>query len=55
MGLYTNTGLVKHAEKALALKTKYMWGGILRPVEQQYDMLFKMYGNKAGTGYTATR
>ena len=55
MGLYTNTGLVKHAEKALALKTKYMWGGILRPVEQQYDMLFKMYGNKAGTGYTAAR
>jgi cell wall-associated NlpC family hydrolase len=55
MGLYTNTGLVKHAEKALALKTKYMWGGILRPIEQQYDMLFKMYGNKAGTGYTTAR
>lgn len=55
MGMYTNTGLVKHAEKALALKTKYMWGGILRPIEQQYDMLFKMYGNKAGTGYTKQR
>ena len=55
MGLYTNTGLVKHAQNALALDTKYMWGGILRPIEQQYDMLFKMYGNKAGTGYTASR
>ena len=55
MGIYTNEGLVKHAEKALALKTKYMWGGILRPVEQQYDMLFKMYGNKAGTGYSTAR
>lgn len=55
MGMYTNTGLVKHAEKALALKTKYMWGGILRPIEQQYDMLFKMYGNKTGTGYTTQR
>jgi cell wall-associated NlpC family hydrolase len=55
MGLYTNKGLVKHAEKALTLKTKYMWGGILRPIEQQYDMLFKMYGNKAGTGYSTAR
>lgn len=55
MSIYTNTGLVKHAEKALALKTKYMWGGILRPIEQQYDMLFKMYGNKPGTGYTTQR
>lgn len=53
--IYTNIGLVTHAEKALALKTKYMWGGILRPIEQQYDMLFKMYGNKAGTGYTTQR
>ena len=55
MSIYTNTGLVKHAEKALSLKTKYMWGGILRTIEQQYDMLFKMYGNKAGTGYTTQR
>ena len=55
MSIYTNQGLVRHAEKALALKTKYMWGGILRPIEQQYDMLFKMYGNKAGTGYSAAR
>lgn len=55
MGIYTNEGLVKHAKKALALKTKYMWGGILRPVEQLYEMLFTLYGNKAGTGYTTAR
>ena len=55
MGIYTNTGLVKHAEKALSLPTKYMWGGILRPIEKQYDMLFRMYGTGAGTGYTAAR
>lgn len=55
MGLYTNTGLVRHAQKALALKTKYMWGGILCLVEKQYDRLFKTYGNTPGTGYSATR
>lgn len=36
MGMYTNSGLVKHAEKALALKTKYMWGGILRLITNAY-------------------
>ena len=36
MGLYTNEGLVKHAEKALALKTKYMWGGTLYPISDAY-------------------
>ena len=55
MGIYTNTGLVKHAEKALSLNTKYMWGGILRPVEQQFEMLQKIYGNRNGTGYSAAR
>lgn len=55
MSIYTSEGLVKHAEKALKLKTKYMWGGILRPIEQMYDMLYKMYGNKSGTGYTTVR
>lgn len=55
MSVYTNTGLVKHAQKALALKTIYMWGGILRPVEQLYDMLKNTYGNKSGTGYSAAR
>ena len=53
---YTNTGLVKHAEMALSLKTKYMWGGILRPITPAYiDMLRKMYGINSGTGYTASR
>ncbi|MBR5088465.1 MAG: C40 family peptidase [Ruminiclostridium sp.] len=55
MGLYTNEGLVRHAENALKLKTKYMWGGILRPIEQQYDLLFRTYGTKPGTGYTTER
>ena len=55
MSICTNTGLVKHCEKALSLPTKYMWGGILRPIEMQYDTLHKLYGNKAGTGYTAER
>lgn len=53
--IYTNEGLVKHAEKALALKTKYMYGGILRLIERQYETLQKMYGNQSGTGYTAPR
>lgn len=55
MGIYTNEGLVKHAEKALALKTKYMWGGILRLVEKQYDLLKDYYGVNPGTGYSAAR
>lgn len=55
MGLYTNTGLVKHAEKALALKTKYMWGGLLRLIEKQYSVLHDVYGIDAGKGYTAAR
>lgn len=52
---YTNEGLVKHAEKALALNTKYMWGGILRTIEKQYDLLYKTYGISPKTGYTAER
>ena len=36
MGMYTNTGLVRHAENALKLKTKYLWGGILREITNQY-------------------
>lgn len=55
MSIYTNTGLVKHAEKALALKTKYMWGGILRPIEQLYGMLYDTYGIDSAKGYTASR
>lgn len=53
---YTNEGLVKHAKKALALNTKYMWGGILREITPQYiEQLRAMYGTLAGTGYTAAR
>ena len=55
MGMYTNTGLVKHAEKALALKTKYMWGGILREIERLYGMLYDTYGIDSAKGYTASR
>lgn len=53
--MYTNKGLVKHAKMALSLKTIYMWGGILRLVEKQYNTLFQIYGNKQGTGYTPQR
>ena len=56
MGLYTAEGLVKHAEKAYRLPTKYMWGGILRPITNDYiNMLRNIYGNHSGTGYTSVR
>ena len=54
--IYTNEGLVNHAKKALALNTKYMWGGILRLITPQYiEQLRSMYGTLQGTGYTAAR
>lgn len=34
--MYTNIGLVAHAKKALSIKTKYMWGGILRLITNAY-------------------
>lgn len=44
--MYNNIGLVKHAEKALNDKTRYMWGGIYRPITENYiHQLAKMYGN----------
>ena len=56
MGIYTNTGLVKHAEKALALNTKYMWGGLLRPITDAYiATLRNIYGVNSNTGYTTAR
>ena len=56
MGLYTNEGLVKHCEKALSLKTKYMWGGLLREITPAYiNQLRSIYGTKSGTGYTEAR
>lgn len=49
---YTNLGLVQHAKKLLAADTKYMWGGIARPITASYvDMLSKMYPNQ----YSASR
>ncbi|MBO6231831.1 MAG: C40 family peptidase [Ruminococcus sp.] len=33
---FTNTGLVEHAKKALALKTKYMWAGTLNLITDAY-------------------
>ena len=55
MEAYTNTGLVNHAKTALNLKTIYMWGGILRLVEKQYDALKTYYEKTPGTGYTPAR
>ena len=56
MGMYTNTGLVAHAQNALGLKTKYMYGGILREITQAYiKQLMRIYGVNSGTGYTVKR
>lgn len=42
--MYTNSGLIKHCQKALSDKTVYMWGGIYRPVTISYiNMLAKIY------------
>lgn len=53
---YTNLGLVKHAQAALTLNTKYMWGGILRQITIPYiNMIRKNWGNYPGSGYTDKR
>lgn len=53
---YTNLGLVTHAKKAMGMKTKYMWGGILRSITTTYiNQLKKWYGTNPATGYTAER
>lgn len=50
--MYTNKGLVIHAKNALAKKTKYMWGGILRPITADYvNALAKYYPEQ----YSSTR
>lgn len=50
---YTNKGLVAHAKNALALNTRYMWGGILRPITPAYvDLLSGIYGEAQ---YSQTR
>lgn len=50
-----NIGLVRHCENALKLPTKYMWGGVLRLIEKQYNLLYSMYGIDPAKGYTAER
>lgn len=52
---YNNEGLVEHCKKALKVNNVYMWGGILRLVEKQYDTLKGIYGNQPGTGYSPER
>ena len=36
MASYTNTGLVSYCKQALSLKTKYMWGGLMRTITEGY-------------------
>lgn len=56
MADYTNKGLVKHAENALGLKTKYMWGGVLRSITDGYIKTLRgIYGVNPATGYTEKR
>ena len=53
---YTASGLVEHVVHAAALDTKYMWGGILRPITDAYiKQLMKMYGINQSMGYTLKR
>ena len=53
---YNNKGLVDHANKALKLKTKYMWGGVLRSITKSYiQTLRNIYGVNPRTGYTESR
>lgn len=53
---YTNKGLVNHAQYALnTIHTKYMWGGLLRSITDNYiNLLTSMYPDPK-TGYTAAR
>lgn len=56
MSIYTSGGLVNHAKAARDLKTKYMWGGILRELTPAYiKQMMRMYGINASMGYTAQR
>lgn len=43
MNKYTNTGLVSYAKSLLKLKTKYMWGGLCRPITTDYINQLKKY------------
>ena len=53
---YTNLGLVNHVLKLLGMRTKYMWGGILRLIDDNYiAQVRKNWGNYPGSGYTNER
>lgn len=53
---YNNKGLVNHCLNALKLNTKYMWGGIMKPITNDYiNMLRSIYSNQSGTGYSSPR
>lgn len=53
---YTNLGLVKHAQAALKLNTKYMWGGVLKQITNQYITFMRTnWGNYPGSGYSDKR
>ena len=58
--MYTTEGLVKHAQAALKLPTKYMWAGMLRPITDQYITSTVAWVQKCGvpastSGYTEAR
>lgn len=56
MANYNNIGLVNHCKAALQLKTKYMWGGVLKSITKSYiNALRSIYGNQSGTGYDPPR
>ena len=56
MANYNNIGLVNHCKNALNLRTKYMWGGVLKAITQSYiNALRSIYGCQSGTGYDAPR
>ena len=60
MNDYTNTGLVNHVKKALALKTKYMWAGTLNTITDSYITQKVNQCKKGGvpasrSGYTEAR
>ena len=53
---YDNIGLVNHCQNALKLKTKYMWGGVLKTITKSYILALRnIYGCQSGTGYDEPR
>jgi len=55
---YTSEGLVKHVKSVLALPTKYMWGGTLKIITNDYiNKVVDFYKKvpSSTTGYTSNR